>query len=217
MFALVEPAAHEESAGEAIGRREVLANPRIRLMCGANLAFSLAVTQLETIFAFLMFDRFHYDAFQVAFVLVAMAIVMGGIQGGGMRALSARYPERRLLAVGSAILAAAFVFVPFAPTVALLMVPLFFCSVGRAIAQPSLMSLVSLEARPRDRGTVMGVFQSSASLARVLGPAVAGVLYDGWLAAPFFFAAALLLFVTLLARGFPSRELVADPAVGAPG
>ena len=49
------------------------------------------MTQLETIFAFFMADRFGYDARTSALLLVAMAVLMGGIQGGGMKALSARF------------------------------------------------------------------------------------------------------------------------------
>lgn len=203
LLALKEPPQHRSGAA-ASTRREILQSPLIRRMCLANLAFSLAVTQLETVFAFLMFDRFGYDAAEVAFVLVAMAIVMGGIQGGGMRALSTRYSEPKLLGVGSLVLAAAFVFVPLAPTVALLMVPLLFAAVGRAVAQPSLTSLVSLEATPDNRGAVMGAFQSASSLARVLGPVAAGFLYDVRLFAPFLLAAALLVGVALLARGLPA-------------
>ena len=206
LFALSEPPRHEVHSGESQSRGEVLRDPLIRRLCLANLVFSLAVTQLETVFAFLMFDRFGYDAAEVAFILVAMAVVMGGIQGGGMRALSGRFSEPKLLAVGSCLLAVAFVFVPLAPSVAWLMVPLFVSAVGRAIAQPSLISLVSLQATTQNRGSVMGAFQSAASLARVLGPAAAGVLYDVRLAAPFLLAAALLLGVAGLARGLPARE-----------
>jgi DHA1 family tetracycline resistance protein-like MFS transporter len=213
LFALKEPNQHRSGAA-ATTRAEVLQNPLVRRMCLANLAFSLAVTQLETVFAFLMFGKFGYDAAEVAVVLVAMAVVMGGIQGGGMRALSTRYPETGLLAVGSLVLGAAFVFVPFAPTVGLLMIPLFFSAAGRAIAQPSLMSLVSLEANSDNRGAVMGAFQSAGSLARVLGPAAAGALYDLRIFAPFLLAAVLLVGVAWLAKGLPAREAAAPaPAV----
>jgi len=151
-----------------------------------------------------MMDRFDYDARQVAFILVLMAAVMGAIQGGGMRALADRYRERTLVVAGSLILAICFLAVPLAPSVGLLLVPLVLSAVGRAIAQPSLMSLVSLAAGPETRGMVMGTFQSSASLARVAGPVAAGWLYDLSLPAPFWLAGALLAGVALVARGLPT-------------
>jgi DHA1 family tetracycline resistance protein-like MFS transporter len=206
-FALPESPRHvraSEGTGRELTRIGVLRDPTVRRLCLANLAFSLAVTQLETIFAFFMMDRFDYDARQVAFILVLMAAVMGTIQGGGMRALADRYQERSLVVVGSLILAICFLAVPQAPTVGLLLVPLVLSAVGRAIAQPSLMSLTSLAAAPETRGMVMGTFQSSASLARVAGPVAAGWLYDLSLPAPFWLAGALLAGVALVARGLPA-------------
>jgi predicted MFS family arabinose efflux permease len=199
---LVEPERHEAPAQS--GRRlALLRNPSLRAIVLANLAFSLAVTQLETFFAYLMKDRFGWGASQFAWILVAMALVMGGIQGGGMKALSARYPERRLVVAGVIVLAFGFAGVPLAPTVALLLLPLLLAAVGRAVAQPALLSLASQAARPEQRGAVMGAFQSSASLARVLGPALGGMLYAVALPYPFWLASALLVGVAAAAGALP--------------
>jgi DHA1 family tetracycline resistance protein-like MFS transporter len=141
----------------------------------------------------------------VAFILVGMAIVMGAVQGGAMKALSARYSERALVTAGSATLALAFLALPRMPSVALLLIPLAVAAVGRGVAQPALLSLASLAAPPARRGGVMGVFQSAASLARVIGPLAAGVLYDRAVEAPFLLAGVLLLVVALLGRGLPGR------------
>jgi DHA1 family tetracycline resistance protein-like MFS transporter len=199
---LVEPERHEAQAQG--GRRlALLRDPALRAVVLANLAFSLAVTQLETFFAYLMRDRFGWGASGFAWILVAMAVVMGGIQVGGMKALSARYPERRLVVSGVVVLALGFVGVPLAPTVALLLLPLLLAAVGRAVAQPALLSLASQAARPEQRGAVMGAFQSSASLARVIGPALGGMLYAVALPYPFWLASALLVGVAAAAGALP--------------
>jgi MFS family permease len=199
---LTEPARHEAAARAGV-RLPLLRDPAVRAVVVANLAFSLAVTQLETFFAYLMIDRFGWEASRFAWILVAMAVVMGGIQGGAMKALSARYPERRLVMGGVAVLALGFAGVPLAPTVAVLLVALLLAAVGRAVAQPALLSLASQAARPEERGAVMGAFQSSASLARVVGPALGGVLYGLALPYPFWLASALLAGVLLGARTLP--------------
>jgi MFS family permease len=209
-FALQEPERHHSEGEGRATRIGVLRDPLIRRLCLANLVFAVAVTQLETIFAYFMMHRFGYDARQVAWILVLMAVVTGGVQGGGMRALAARYPERLLVTVGSLMLGGAFLVVPEIPTVPLLVVALVVSALGRAVVQPSMMSLVSLAATPQNRGTVMGTFQSSASFARVVGPVAAGWLYDLSAAAPFQLAGVLLLLLALLGRTLPSRE-VAEP------
>ena len=196
---LPEPAGR--AAREELGRLAVLRDPRVLRVCATYLLFSLAVTQLETVFAYFMLDRFGYDAREVAFILVGMALVMGAIQGGAMGGLARRFRDRELVLGGGALLAAGFALTPLAPSVPLLLVPLLAAAVGRAVAQPALMSLASQVATPATRGAVMGSFQSSASLARVVGPVLAGVLYDRSIGAPFGLAAALLGLALLTARG----------------
>jgi DHA1 family tetracycline resistance protein-like MFS transporter len=209
LISLREPERHVHEE-RRVSSREVLKDPGVRLLCAANLVFTLAVTQLEALFPYLARDLFGYDAFEVAFILVGMAVLMGGIQGGGMKALARRFSERSLVVTGSVLMAVGFLALPGVPTLALLLLALSGLAVGRAISQPSLMSLTSLSAHPSQRGAVMGAFQSAASLARVMGPAAAGILYDQLRPAPFWLSAVLLLGLALLARGFPAREEAAE-------
>lgn len=209
---LREPEARAAAPARA-GRFSALRDSRVRLLCAANLLFSIAVTQLETLFAFFMRDRFAWEAHQFAGLLVAMAVVMGGVQGGAMKALSARFSERALVGGGGVLLALAFLAIPSMPTVALLVAPLVAAAVGRGVAQPALLSLASLAAPAGGRGTVMGAFQAAGSLARVVGPLAGGFLYDRGLAGPFVLAGVSMLGVTALARRMPAP--VAGPgAVG---
>jgi len=201
---LKEPDVHRAS-GPAVDRETVLADPRVRRICWANLCFSLAVTQLETVFAFLMMLRFDYDAREVAFILVLMAVVMGAIQGGGMKALAARFGERNLLLWGLVLMALAFLAVPLAHRVSILLIPLVVSAVGRGIGQPSMMSMASSFSTETTRGAVLGTFSSRASLARALGPAPAGLLFDQAVAAPFLLAAGLLAVTFVLCTQLPAR------------
>jgi MFS family permease len=215
-FSLREPPRHAASAGAAANTRtEVLRDPLVRRLCLVNLAFSIGVTQLETMFAFFLKDRFGYGARDVAFLLIGMAVLMGAIQGGGMRALSARFPERTLIVAGALLLAAGFAGLPQADSLGALVAALVAAAVGRAVFQPSLMSMTSVAAAAGARGSVMGTFQASAAIARVAGPLAAGWLYDRDLGAPFWLAALLCLTVAWTARGLPVR--VASAGSGAAG
>jgi DHA1 family tetracycline resistance protein-like MFS transporter len=209
-FVLREPESHvpvAASGEEALDEdaKALLAEPKIQKICWANLFFSLAVTQLETVFAFLMMEKFEYDIRAVAVILVGMAVVMGGVQGGGIRALAKLFGERNLLFAGAALMMGAFAVIPLAPSVGLLLVPLAVSAVGRGICQPSMMSLASSFAAPSTRGAVMGRFASRSSLARALGPVPAGFLFDLDMGAPFWLAAVLLGVMMTFARGFPAR------------
>lgn len=197
---LREPERHAGSQSGRMALTEIAADPVLGPLCGINFLFTFGVTQLESIFAYWMILRFDLDARGVAWILVAMALVMASIQGGGMRALAGRFGERGLLVSGLALLAIAFPLVPEARSVALLMGPLLLAAVGRAIAQPPLLSLVSMRAEIHNRGRVMGAFQSSASLARVIGPVAAGLLFD--LSAPLPFFLASVCFALACAAGW---------------
>jgi len=211
---LREPKQHEARATAGAGLRETLRNRLVRHLCMTNFLFSFAVTQLETVFAYFMMDRFDYDARQVAFLLVGMALVMGGIQGGGMRALSKRYGERTLLLGGLLLMAVGFFIMPSAHSVALLLVPLLLTAAGRAVAQPPLTSMVSLQADPQNRGSVMGAYQAAASLARVFGPVSAGVLYSLSDGNPMYLAGALLLVCFAATLRLSGKQVDAQPTDG---
>jgi DHA1 family tetracycline resistance protein-like MFS transporter len=204
IFVLKEPEAHSATAQERAGNIGVLAAPGIRNLCITYFLFTFAVTQLETIFAYFMMSRFDYGVLGVTVILIVMACVMVGIQGGGIRPLVARYGEKTLLVVGIALMAVSFAIVPWAPIVGLLMLPLVGSAIGRAISQPAMMGLASFQASAANRGAVMGTFQSSASLARVFGPLAAGALYDQSDAAPFLLASALLLVALATTAALPA-------------
>jgi len=130
-----------------------------------------------------------------------MAVLMAAIQGGAIRSLARRFGERALLVWGLVLLASAFPVVPLVGGVALLMLPLMVSAVGRAISQPPMVSIVSMRTAQENRGTLMGAFQSSAALARIVGPLLAGALYMSSMAAPFYLASGLFVLAAVVASG----------------
>ena len=202
-FALREPERHLARDRASPGTLRVLGNSLVRRICSGYFGFSLAMTQLETTFAYYMMDRFGYGTQGVAAILVFMALIMIGVQGGGLRALVPRFGEKRLVLFGTGMLALCIGAEPFMPWVALLLVPLGLSSIARGISQPALMGMVSKAAGEEARGAVMGAFQSSASLARVVGPVIAGLLYDLWQPSPFLLAAVVLAVVFGVSAGLP--------------
>lgn len=174
--------------------RAVIAHRDVRPFLWMNFFFVIGVAQLESVFAFLMMDRFGYDVHHVAYLLVFTALIMVLVQGGLVRRLTA-VKDATLLLSGALVLAAALAGLGFVQSLPLLLVVLAGSSLGRGLAQPALLSLVSKRAAPDMRGAVMGVFQSTTSLARVVAPATAGLLYDWHPAAPFLLATVLCLVI----------------------
>ncbi len=215
-FRLVEPERHRARDERTLGNRfDALRHDAVRRICLVYFLFSLAVTQLETTFAYFMLHRFGYRELGVGMVMFGMAIVMGGIQGGAMKRLAERYAERSLALTGLSAMVLGFAMLPWVTSVALLMVPLTLLSIARGLSQPPLLSLVSLHADDENRGIVMGVFQSSASGARIFGPLIAGALYDLGQGFPYWMAAALVACSALLPRGIRTPNRAHDRAASA--
>ena len=198
---LQEPERHNTEA-ETLTPREALDRGKLlRRLAWINFIFTFAVTQLESMFIYYMIVRFSYSMLEVTPIMFLMAFVMMGIQGGGIKRLAQRFGERQLLLGGVTLMAAAFFAVPAPASVGLLLVPLVMSAVGRAISQPSMLSMVSFQATPETRGAVMGEFQSAASAARTIGPLIAGVLFDWQMGLPFWFAGLLMLIAIPLVLG----------------
>jgi DHA1 family tetracycline resistance protein-like MFS transporter len=166
---------------------------------------TLAFVQLEVSFGFYVADRFGLDAKSAGMLLALMGIVMVLVQGGAIGRLAKRFGEASLIAAGLPIMAIALLASAFAPSVAIFAVCLGFIGFGQAIVNPSLSSLMSRSAKPESLGAMMGVFQSGSSLARIIGPPLAGFLYvQSGTNSPLFLAALLLIFSIIII--FPYLE-----------
>ena len=79
---------------------------------------------------------------------------------------------------------------------ALLAVVVLFVPVGTALLFPATTALVSWRGRQEEMGQIMGVQQFMGSVARVIGPLWAGVVFEKDIRYPFWVAAALMLGVS---------------------
>ena len=94
-----------------------------------------------------------------------------------LRPLIKRLGERRLIILGEAVLFLAMLGIAAtgrAILVTLLLAPFAF---GQGIAEPSLQSLVTRFGDESTRGQLLGLYQSSRSLALIIGPIWAGLAY----------------------------------------
>lgn len=138
--------------------------------------------------------------------LFVVGLISALIQGGLIRRLVPRYGETRLAIAGPALLALGLAGVGSAPTFAWVIVGCVLLPCGFGLNNPSIGSLISRSSPIDQQGAYLGLQQSLASLARMLGPALAGTVFDLWgPRSPFFAAAGALLFATVLAWGYHRR------------
>lgn len=179
----------KEARGESSASKRGLA--RLAQACRAPgvgvliLLFFVATfcfTAFETTLGLLVIQNLGLDAgearvsagYLFAYAGLIGAFIQGWISGGS---LVARVGEKRLLTGGLLILSIALFLLPFAHKMGPLLGALALLAIGSSLVRPPIFGLISQWTSAAEQGATIGVAQSAASLARVIGPIVAAVLF----------------------------------------
>jgi DHA1 family tetracycline resistance protein-like MFS transporter len=161
---------------------------------------------METTFALWADESFGWGPMQVGWIFFFIGILLAAMQGGLIGRLSKRFGEARLVIAGAAVIGAGLLGLAFAMSLANVLVVSALLAVGMGLLNPSVSSLVSRVAGAGERGGIMGVSQSASSLARIVGPAVAGGVFTGWgRNAPYYLGAVIMLAVVAMALRLPRQ------------
>lgn len=175
--------------------RTALRYPGMGLLLVIFFCSVFAFANLEATFALFVekASRFGYTARETGYLFAYMGVLMSLMQGGLIGRLARRFGERRLVVAGTLMLAAGMGVVPLAPGLGGLLGALALLAFGVGMNTPSLSSLISRSAGADEQGSVLGVSQSVSSLARILGPAWGGFVFERFgPASPYFTAAGLM-------------------------
>ena len=137
---------------------------------------TFAFTNLEATFVLYAKDRFGLSIGQVGAVFATMALVSAAVQGGMVGKLVQKHGEANVVKAGAAILGTGLFSVILAANWWALTMAMCWTGIGSALLRSALATGVSKGAQA-GQGTAMGMMQSFESMARVVGPAVGGMLY----------------------------------------
>jgi DHA1 family tetracycline resistance protein-like MFS transporter len=178
--------------------RMLLERPALRHLATAALLVTFSQAILESIFAIWALSKFGFGPRTVGLLMFCLACLAVLMQGAGVRVLVPRLGEAQLATFGICVYVAGLVTVAEAPSLITTGLGLALCGMGVGAFNPSASSLASKQANAHDRGAVMGTYQSSSSLARVIGPFVSGPIYAALgPSAPFLVGAAVTVFATV--------------------
>jgi len=166
--------------------------PVLRFIVSGAFLVTCSQAILESIFAIWAMNKFGFGPRTVGVVLFCLALIPVAMQGGLVRLLAPRLGEVRLAVIAILAYVTGFVIVGASSHLPLAMVGLACCGVGAGLFSPSASALASKQATQRDRGAVMGTYQSGLSLARSLIPFASGALYSGFGPSAPFLAGALV-------------------------
>src|SRR5688500_392312 len=177
------PARHSAARGR--GLRQVidsLKQPVLAFVLTIYFLFIVAFSIMTTAFSLYTMFRFGYDAQHTGYLFAYVGLIAVIIQGGLIGRLVKRFGELPLVVVGALCFAVSLFAIPLVGPyrgglLALLIGGGTF-SLGNSLSTPALNSLASKSVGPAEQGSVMGVTQSVASLARAVGPSIAALLIN---------------------------------------
>jgi MFS family permease len=105
------------------------------------------------------------------------------VQGGLIGRLTKKRGEWPLAIAGAVFVAVGMAFyvgAAWRPTLLVIGVAGAVNAIGRSLQGPTLSSLISKYSDPREQGVVFGLYHGLSSLARVIGPILAGLTYPLW-------------------------------------
>ncbi|MBC7899236.1 MAG: MFS transporter [Saprospiraceae bacterium] len=184
-----------------------------------NLVYFLLVTAFSIMtYAFVLYTafRFGYDPEHNGYLFAYIGVIAIITQGFLFSRFVKKFGEPLLIAVGCLLMVVSLFAVPLVGPqsggVAALLIGMAVLSIGNSLASPALTSLASKSADDSDQGRTMGILQSGASLARVVGPLIGGILLnnavnsmDDSTLLRTFWAAAAIMFVAFLASLYSLR------------
>ena len=146
----------------------------------AVVAFSslVAFSAFEATFSLLGDDRFDLTVGRTGVLFAAIGVVLVVVQGGLIHPVVSRLGEISTLRAGLGLNVVGLALLSLASSWPQLLLALLLLVTGQGFVTPTLSSIVAGRARADRRGTALGFQQSAGGLARVVGPALGGLLFQ---------------------------------------
>ena len=191
--------------------RDAMTRPVLRRLILLLFVTVTAFAGMETTFALWANSAFGWGPREVGYNFLFVGLVLVAVQGVLIGPLSRRFGEARLVVAGAGLIALGLLGLPFALALWRLLAVNTLLALGMGLLNPSITSLVSQQAEIDERGGILGVAQSASSLSRILGPAVAGPLFEVYgRDAPYYVGAAVMALVVAMALRLPRLKPAAS-------
>jgi DHA1 family tetracycline resistance protein-like MFS transporter len=156
--------------------------PRLAVINLQYFLLIVAFSMMTTAFPYFTKFNYGYTVIETGYLLAYVGFIAIIMQGMIFGRLANRFGESKLILVGCVLLVGSLAAVPFVTQESVGLIGILIgtglFAAGNSLASPSLTSLASKSASEAEQGRTMGVMQSGASLARVVGPAICGVLLN---------------------------------------
>jgi MFS family permease len=213
-FLLPEPEKRSNAGNERFGISpkfffDVLLNARLKVSLAIFFISTFAFANMEATLILLTNKIFKFNDVQNMLMFLYIGVLMVFVQGGLIHRLNKKYGEKKLIIIGTALIAIGLVFTPVSANPVVLYIALAILALGSGINTPANQSMLSKLAPSDTAGGVLGVGQSLSTLGRIAGPIVGCYVFETMGSqSPYMIGAAAM--VIAFALGFmlpePSQE-----------
>jgi len=174
-----------------------LTNPKLNLYLISWLLFSLAFTNLQTIFTLYTNRQFQFDAVHSGYLLALVGVIVAANQGFFLKRFWLKYFQEPLLEI-SAMVLMVFVFLGFSiddfPVfIASLVLFAFSSSILRVVVN----SQIAGAAPDNQKGEIIGIVQGLTSLAAIIIPPLSGYVFEYNIDGPWYMASAIMFIAVI--------------------
>ena len=167
-----------ESRGHALVK--AMKRPGMPQLLMVSLLAMAGFAMMEGTFALMVHQRFDFHQREVGFLFAGIGVLLVIYQGGLVRLVAKRIPERAALITGLILMGLALPLMPMAPWMwpfILLLIPL---SWGSGMGNTAGTALASQLTPPEDQGGLFGVLNAMTGMGRIIGPAVGTFTFARW-------------------------------------
>lgn len=189
---------------------KAMQNRSIRGVFILNLMFIMAFSLMQVTAAILWEQEYHLDKLAIGKVFAFIGICTAIVQFFLVGILNRWLGEKRLLFIGLSLMALSLASLPLAPNMTWELIALAGIALANGCVNPSILSLLSGMAGPREQGNILGLNQSMGSLGRVIGPTLGGVLYAFNFHAPYFGGALILIMAVLFTFDIFRKQILPE-------
>jgi DHA1 family tetracycline resistance protein-like MFS transporter len=199
-----------------------MGRPKVGLLITVFFLATFCFTCFEVTLGLLVFQKFSVDPEKPEGVkLVTNLFIYAGligalVQGGATGRLVKLMGEPKLVALSMFLVALSLGPMPFANSWPLLYLLLAVLSIGSSLTRPPVFGMISNLTPAHEQGVTIGVAQSAGSLARIVGPMFAALLFThiAWL--PYVICAAVSFLTGILVWQRLTKDFEPALAVSVP-
>jgi len=176
-----------------------LSNAKFTLILLISFLYFMAFAMMESIFSYFAYKKFSLSAEEIGSIFVYLGIIIALSQGFLVGKIIKKIKEEYLIFIGVILMSLCFFAISYCDDTNLMIILIGGVALAAGFINPILPSLVSKYANASSQGMFQGIFQSINSLARIIGPLLAGYTYISLsTGAPFLYAGLLLILTWFL-------------------